>query len=110
MPVRVRALGVTSLARFAGLPNVPSLAEAGIKDYESLQWYGMLAPAGTPAAIVALLHAEVVKALALPDVKARMSADGAEPVGSTPEAFAGHIKAEIAKWTALAKVAKLAGE
>lgn len=103
---KLRALGVTSAKRSEALPEVPTIAEAGLPGYESVQWYGVLAPAGTPREIVARLHAEIVRALQLPEVKERLAADGAEPVGDSPEAFAALIKSEIEKW---AKVAKAAG-
>jgi tripartite-type tricarboxylate transporter receptor subunit TctC len=77
-----------------------------VPGYEALQWYGILAPAGTPPAIVARLHEAIVQALKLPEVKEKITADGAEPVGNTPAEFAELIKAEIEKWS---KVAKAAG-
>ncbi len=107
---RLRAIAVTSAQRLATMPNVPTIAEAGVPGYESLQWFGLLAPAKTPEPIVAALHAEIVKALADPQIRARLLADGADPVGSKPAEFAAHIKAEIAKWNELAKVAKLKPE
>jgi tripartite-type tricarboxylate transporter receptor subunit TctC len=103
---RLRALAVTSGKRSDALPDVPTLAEAGVPGYDSTQWYGVLAPAGTPRPIVTRLHGEIVRALRAPDVRERLAADGAEPVGSSPEEFAAFIRAEIAKW---AKVAKAAG-
>ena len=107
---RLRALAVTSLQRLATMPGVPTIDEAGVKGYESLQWFGLLAPARTPASIVEQLHGEVVRMLADPAVSSKLTADGATPVGSTPAAFAAHIKGEIAKWNALAKVANLKPE
>jgi tripartite-type tricarboxylate transporter receptor subunit TctC len=103
---RLRALAVTSGKRSDALPDVPTLAEAGVPGYDSTQWYGVLAPAGTPRPIVTRLHGEIVRALRAPDVRERLAADGAEPVGNSPEEFAAFIRAEIAKW---AKVAKAAG-
>ena len=103
---RLRALAVTSAKRSEALPDIPTIAEAGLAGYESSQWYGVLAPAGTPREIVARLNVEIVRALRLPDVKQRLAADGAEPVGSSPEEFAAFIKSEIEKW---ARVAKAAG-
>jgi tripartite-type tricarboxylate transporter receptor subunit TctC len=103
---KLRALAVTSAKRSDVLPDVPTLAETGVAGYESVQWYGVLAPAGTARAIVDRLNAEIVRALRAPDVRERLAADGAEPVGNSPEAFAAFIRAEIAKW---AKVAKAAG-
>jgi len=103
---KLRPLAVTSAKRSDALPDVPTLAEAGVPGYESVQWYGVLAPAGTPRDIVARLHTEIAKSLRSGDVRERLAADGAEPVGSTPEEFAAFIRAEIDKW---AKVAKAAG-
>jgi tripartite-type tricarboxylate transporter receptor subunit TctC len=103
---RLRGLGVSTAKRTAAAPELPTLAEAGVPGYEATQWYGVLAPAGTPPEIVKRLHAEMVQVLQLPDVKSRLAADGAEPVGDTPEQFGRFIRAEIAKW---AKVARDAG-
>ncbi|MFK8251822.1 Bug family tripartite tricarboxylate transporter substrate binding protein [Ancylobacter terrae] len=99
-------LGVTSTTRVPSLPDVPTIAEAGLPGYEALQWYGLLAPAGTPPDVVNALQAEVSAALQEPDVRERFAADGAVPVGSTPAAFSEVIKADLAKWT---KVAQDAG-
>jgi tripartite-type tricarboxylate transporter receptor subunit TctC len=78
--------------------------------YESSQWYGVLAPAGTPREIVSRLHVEIARTLRLPDVKERLAADGAEPVGSSPEEFASQIRSEIEKWTRVAKAAGIRPE
>lgn len=103
---RLRALGVTSAKRVASAADIPTIAEAGVSGYESLQWYGLLAPAGTPQDILTRLNREAVAALRLPEVMARLVNDGAEIVASTPEEFGAFIRAETAKW---AKVAKAAG-
>jgi tripartite-type tricarboxylate transporter receptor subunit TctC len=103
---RLRAFGVTSAKRSAGADDIPTIAEAGVPGYEAVQWYGVLAPAGTPRPIVDRLHAEVAKALQQRDVREKLSTDGAEAVGNTPEQFAAYIKAETEKW---AKVVKAAG-
>jgi tripartite-type tricarboxylate transporter receptor subunit TctC len=103
---KLRALAVTSAKRSEALPEVPTVAESGLPGYDSTQWYGVLAPAGTSRAIVARLHDEIVRALREPEVRQRLAADGAEPVGSSPEEFAAFIKSEIDKW---AKVASAAG-
>ena len=103
---RLRALGVTSARRASGAPDVPTIAEAGLPGYEAVQWYGLLAPRGTPQAIVSRLHAEASRSLRLPDVRERLAADGAEVVASAPDEFAAFIRAETAKW---AKVVKDAG-
>lgn len=101
----LRALGVTGLTRLKSMPDVPTIAEAGVPGYEAIQWYGLLAPAKTPDAIVRKLHAAVVKALEDETVKERVALDGAEPVGSTPEAFAAQIKGDVEKWALAAKAA-----
>ena len=103
---KVRALGLSSNKHSEALPTVLPIAEAGVPGYEATQWYGLLAPAGTPPEIIQRIHAEAVKALKAPDVKEKLATDGAEPVGSTPAEFAAHIKNELDKWT---KVAKAAG-
>lgn len=95
---RLRALGVTSLKRASGVPDLPTVAESGIPGYEAAQWFGLMVPAGTPREIINVLHAEVVRVLQMPDVRARFSADGAEAVGSTPEEFSAYIRAETFKW------------
>jgi tripartite-type tricarboxylate transporter receptor subunit TctC len=103
---KLRALAVTSAKRSEALPEVPTVAEAGVPGYDSTQWYGVLAPSGTPREIVARLHDAIVRALRDPEVGKRLAADGAEAVGSSPEEFAAFIKSEGEKW---AKVAAAAG-
>ena len=103
----VRGLAVTGLKRVEGLPDVPTVAEAGVANYEALQWYGLLAPAGTPAPIITRLHAETAKAVRSAEMKERLAADGADPVGNTPAEFAAHIKDEMRKWADVARAAKI---
>jgi tripartite-type tricarboxylate transporter receptor subunit TctC len=103
----LRGLAVSGLTRVESLPNIPTIAEAGVPNYESRQWYGLLAPAGTPAPIVARLHAETAKAVRTKEMKERLAADGAEPVGNTPAEFAVHIREEMRKWAEVAKAAKI---
>ncbi len=103
---RLRALGVTTLKRVQAMPKVPSIAEGGLPGYESTQWFGVLAPAGTPRPIIDRLNQEIVRVLNTPDIKERLTAEGTEIVASTPEDFAKHIKSETEKW---AKVIKAAG-
>lgn len=103
---RLRALGVTGSKRAPGADDIPTIAEAGVPGYEAVQWYGVLAPAGTPGDIISKLHAGVVRAVQNPEVRNRLMNDGAEPVGSSPAEFATYIKAETDKW---AKVIKAAG-
>jgi tripartite-type tricarboxylate transporter receptor subunit TctC len=100
---RLKPLGVATLKRLAVLPEVPTIAESGVPGYDANQWYGVLAPAATPRDIVMKLNAEIVKILARPDVKERLASVGAQPVGDTPEQFAAHIKAEIARWAPVVK-------
>jgi tripartite-type tricarboxylate transporter receptor subunit TctC len=95
---RLRALGVTSLKRVAAAGETPTLDEQGLKGFETGSWFGMSVPAGTPREIIARLHAESMKAIASPDIRDRMSAEGAEFVGDTPEQFTAFIKSEIVKW------------
>jgi tripartite-type tricarboxylate transporter receptor subunit TctC len=96
---KLRALAVMSGKRAATLPDVPTMAEAGIPDREVDIMAGMLVPAGTPGGVSDLLYREIVKALALPDVKGRLAALGFEPVASTPDAFAAWMKTEIPRWS-----------
>ena len=107
---RVRALAVTTAKRSAGAPDLPTMHEAGVTGYEVAGWYGMVAPLKTPAAIIARLNTEAVKALRGPDIKDKLAADGSEPVGSTSEAFGLHIKTEVAKWNKLVKEASIRAE
>jgi tripartite-type tricarboxylate transporter receptor subunit TctC len=95
---RLRPLAVTSLKRVAAAPEVPTLDEQGLKGFETGSWFGMAVPAGTPRDIIAKLHAEGVKAIADPELRKRMGADGAEFVGDTPEQFTAFIKTELDKW------------
>jgi len=95
---KLRALAVSGAKRLALLPDVPSVAEAGVPDFDVTVWFGLLAPANTPAPIIERLNAECRKALAEPDVKARFAAQGVDPVGSSVEAFAALIQAETRKW------------
>jgi tripartite-type tricarboxylate transporter receptor subunit TctC len=103
---RLRPLGITSRERSQVAPEIPTVAEGGLPGYESLQWYGLLAPANTPKDIVARLNKEMVGILQTPEVKARFAKDAAETVGNSPEEFAAFIKSELAKWE---KVARNAG-
>jgi tripartite-type tricarboxylate transporter receptor subunit TctC len=98
---RLRPLAVTTAKRSRAMPELPTMAEAGVKGYEVAGWYGVVAPAKTPRAIIVKLNGEIVRALKLPDVGERMAADGSEPVGSTPEQFGAHIRSEVAKWREL---------
>jgi tripartite-type tricarboxylate transporter receptor subunit TctC len=103
---RLRAIAVTTLERVPALPELPTIAESGLKGYESNQWYGVLAPIGTPADILNQLNSHIVKIMQSAEMKSRMTSDGLVAVGSTRERFAAHIKTEIAKW---AKVIRQSG-
>jgi tripartite-type tricarboxylate transporter receptor subunit TctC len=95
---KIRALAVSPAKRTPAAPELPTVAEAGVAGYESGAWFGLLAPAGTPKPVVDKLAAEAARILKLADVSRRISELGAEPIGSTPERFAAHIKSEIARW------------
>ena len=103
---RLRGLAVTSLNRSPNIPEFPTVAESGFPGFEAVSWFGLLAPAGTPAAIVNKLHQDTVKVLAQPEMRARFAQLGLDTVGNTPSELAAIIKADIAKWT---KVIKDAG-
>ena len=104
---RLRAYGVTTAQRFPSVADIPTIAEAGVPGYEATQWFGVLAPAGTPRDILARLHGDVVRAVKDPDVRKRFVADGSDiAVSGSPEEFGAYIRADEAKW---ARVAKSAG-
>jgi len=103
---RLRALAVTTAARLPSLPELPTIAESGLKGYETITWFGFVAPARTPPAVVTRLNAEIVKVLALPEVRNLFASQGIETLGGTPDHFASYIRDEIAKW---AKVIRLSG-
>jgi tripartite-type tricarboxylate transporter receptor subunit TctC len=103
---KVRVLAMAHAQRAPGLENVPTLAESGFAGVEGFAWFGLVAPAGTPAAVVTLVNRDVNAILAAPDVRQRLDALGLIPAGGTPQAFHAHIASEITKWT---KVAKTAG-
>jgi tripartite-type tricarboxylate transporter receptor subunit TctC len=103
---RLRALAVTSRVRVPAMPELPTVSESGLKGYESSQWYGMLAPAGTPVEVLGLLNSHVIKIMQASDMKQRLTAEGLVAVGGTREQFAAHIKSERTKW---AKVIKASG-
>ncbi len=101
---KLRALGMTSAQRSPIAPDLPTVSEAGLPGYESVNWYGLNAPAGTPAEVISRLHVESAKALKLPEVKARFSAISLEPIGSTPEHYKAYFRSEIEKWGKIVKV------
>lgn len=104
---KIRALAVSPAKRSSAAAEIPTIAEAGVPGYDSGAWFGLLAPAGTPRAIVDKLSGETARILKLPDVSKRISELGAEPVGSTPAQFTALIKEEIAKWAKVIKDAKV---
>jgi tripartite-type tricarboxylate transporter receptor subunit TctC len=103
---KLRAIAVTSLKRAPALPDIPTISESGLPGFEASSWFGVLAPAGTPAPIVARINAEVNKWLQSADAREKLLAQGAEAAGGSPEQFAAHIRAETEKW---AKVVKASG-
>ena len=103
----MRALAVTSAERSPAAPDVPTIAEAGVKDCEISEWNGLLAPAGTPAPVIARLHEEVAKIMRLPDIREKFADLGATPIGSTPQELAAFIRAEMAKWAEVVKAANI---
>jgi len=100
---KLRALAITSASRSEMVPDVPTVAEAGVPGYEVGVWFGIVAPAGTPPAVLAKLNAELNRMLAMPDVKQKFADQGVEPVGGPPERFAEHLKVQIEKWTKVVK-------
>ena len=104
---RLRALAVTTVKRWQGTPDIPTMAEAGLAGFEVNSWYGLLAPAGTPREIIQRLNSEVGRALREPDARERLYTIGAEPMNGTPEEFTAYIAAEMAKWSKVVKTAGL---
>jgi tripartite-type tricarboxylate transporter receptor subunit TctC len=107
---KVKALAVTTAKRAASLPEVPTMSEAGLPGFEIVSWFGLLAPAGTPAPIVARLNAETVKVLGRSDVQTALGNQGLEVAPGSPEQFAAHIKSEIAKFSKIGKAAGIKAE
>jgi tripartite-type tricarboxylate transporter receptor subunit TctC len=107
---RVRALAVSGPNRMKALPELPTVAEAGVPGFAVTQWYGVLAPAGTPRQTIEFLNKTINSALRQPDVAGRITAEGSEAVGTTPVQLAGLIKAERAKWAKVIKEAGIKGE
>ena len=107
---KMRALAISSAQRIESLPDLPTIAEAGVPGFEAIQWYGVVAPAGTPDAVIARLNAEINRALATPELKARLVAEGAEAAPTTPQAFGAFIAAEIERWRPVIQKAGLKPE
>jgi tripartite-type tricarboxylate transporter receptor subunit TctC len=106
----LRAIAVTTAKRSAVFPDLPTMAEAGLKGYETSTWGGLLAPAGTPKEVIAKLNAEANQALAAPDVKDKLAAAGFEPAGGSPAHFADFIVSEMQRWAQVAKAAAIQPE
>jgi tripartite-type tricarboxylate transporter receptor subunit TctC len=104
---KLRPLAVTSLKRQALLPDVPSLSEAGVKDFEALAWFGMVAPQGTPKDIVVKLNAEISKILALPEIRQKLIDGGSEVIGNSPETADRFLQSELSRWGAVVKAANI---
>jgi tripartite-type tricarboxylate transporter receptor subunit TctC len=104
---KLKALAVTTLRRAEVLPDVPTVDESGVPGYDLNGWYGVVAPVRTSAAVVAKLNLEIVRILALPEVREKLKAEGSDPVGSTPEQFAAVIRADIDKWVRLTRAANI---
>ena len=105
---RLRGLGVTGAKRSDVLPELPTVAEAGVPGYEAVQWYGLLAPAQTPKEIITRLHGVMTAALQAPSIREKMAVDGVQPVGSTPDEFARFLRAETDKWGKVVRAAGIA--
>ena len=104
---RIRIIAFTSKERFPPMPDIPTLHESGLAGFDTTQWLGILAPRGTPSEVISRVHAESVKALALADVKERLAQAALEPVGSSPKEFEALIRADLERWTAIAKELRL---
>jgi tripartite-type tricarboxylate transporter receptor subunit TctC len=104
---KLRALAVTTSRRVSIAPEIPTFAEAGVPGYESIGWFGAVAPAGTPAPIISRLNSEMAAALAVPEARERMIAAGVEPLAGTPEEFAAFIRDEHRKWAKVIKAANI---
>jgi tripartite-type tricarboxylate transporter receptor subunit TctC len=107
---KLRALAVTSLKRSAAAPDLPTVAESGLTGYEMVAWQGLFAPKATPPALIRLLNRETAAIVQQPEVRKQLSAEGGEPVGNAPEAFAQWLKTEIAKWTKVVQQANIRPE
>jgi tripartite-type tricarboxylate transporter receptor subunit TctC len=100
---KLRVLGISSSTRFSTLKDIPTIAEQGLPGFEAISWAGICAPGGTPKAIVDRVYSEVAKTLKVPEMRERLLRDGIEPIGSTPEQYAEHIKKEMVKWGKVVK-------
>jgi len=104
---KLRALAVSGSKRLNTLPNIPTVIEAGVPNYVSLQWYGLLAPAGTPKEIIQTIYIEAVKAIHSKEIREKLASEGADPVGSSPAEFSNFIQSDYQKWADVAKRARI---
>jgi len=107
---KLRAIAVTGARRSAAVPDIATVAESGVPGFEVSNWFGLSAPAKTPAAIIERLHADTARALKTPELRATLSNAGADPLGTTPEQYTVFIQSEIAKWAKVIKAAGIKGE
>jgi tripartite-type tricarboxylate transporter receptor subunit TctC len=107
---RIRGLAVTTAQRSSIAPDIPTLAEAGVQGFESSQWFGLLAPAGTPPEVIAKIQSDVRRALASPDIRERFASLGGEPASSTPEEFTRFLRAENEKYAKIIREAGIRAE
>jgi len=103
---KLRALAVTSLARAGALPDTPTLDELGLKGFQAVAWNGLTAPARTPKDVIGKINTDVLKVIRSPELVERLKAEGSDPVGNSPADYSAFLRAEIAKWS---KIIKLAG-
>ena len=107
---KLRILAISSAARVPSLPEIPAVAESGLAGYEAVQWTAMMAPAATPADILARLQKEIVAILRMNEIRDKLAVDGAEIVASSPEEFAAFLRNETVKWVAVVKAAGIQQE
>ena len=107
---KLRAVAIASPARAKMAPELPTMIESGVPGFLVTQWHGMLAPGGTPRAVIERLHRDIVRAVQRPEVASRLALDGTEGIASTPDQFAAHLKSERAQWEKVAKLANIRGE
>lgn len=107
---RLRGIAVASATRAKGMSDIPTFAEAGLPGFEAGSWYGVFAPAGTPSAVIAKLHSEIVNMLKYPDVQQRLVSEGADPIGNAPEQFAAQVERDITKWGRVARESGIRAE
>jgi tripartite-type tricarboxylate transporter receptor subunit TctC len=103
---RLRALAVTTPARSATLPELPTIAESGVPGFDATTWHGIVVPAATPSAVITRINSEINAVIAMPETRDRLVAQGIEPRGGTPQQFAAYLRTEIPKWT---KVVRASG-